>query len=121
MVRARKVSWREYPVNGVVRGLKDRDLWKGLRDKRMRTSPISPPTRINTVGNEVVKPTLSSMGLTPRKLSHRPPPGEDAALDTLQSFLASRGNCIGGECPPQIKQAIIALGYRLTSALDASR
>jgi deoxyribodipyrimidine photo-lyase len=86
-----KVSWREYPVNGVVRGLKDRDLWKGLRDKRMRTSPISPPTRINTVGNEVVKPTLGSMGLTPRKLSHRPPPGEDAALDKLQSFLASRG------------------------------
>ena len=30
------VEWLEFPSNGVIRGLTDRDLWKKKRDSRMR-------------------------------------------------------------------------------------
>ena len=85
------VPWKEFPSNGVIRGLMDRDHWKGLRDKRMLKSPIPPPDSIESIPALEVKPTIDSMGLTPRKLTQRPTPGENAALETLDSFLNSRG------------------------------
>ena len=85
------VPWKEFPSNGVIRGLMDRDHWKGLRDKRMLKSPIPPPDSIESIPAPEVKPTIDSMGLTPRKLTQRPIPGENAALETLDSFLNSRG------------------------------
>ena len=38
-----KVEWLEFPSNGVIRGLTDRDLWKKKRDSRMRIELQEPP------------------------------------------------------------------------------
>ena len=37
------VEWLEFPSNGVIRGLNDRDLWKKKRDSRMRIELQEPP------------------------------------------------------------------------------
>ena len=38
------VDWKEYPSNGVVRGLKDRNAWSRVWRERMRVPIIDPPS-----------------------------------------------------------------------------
>ena len=85
------VEWVEYPTNGVIRGLTDRDKWKYSRDRRMRLELLEPPEELNgpVLGTEV--PTLESLGIVSRGLVHRPEPGQSAAWETLKSFLDERG------------------------------
>ena len=81
------VQWLEFPNNGVIRGLTDRDLWKNKRDSRMRVVLEEPPNLSNKsipLSNVFDR---TSIGLNPRKLSLRPKPGEIAAATRLGEFL----------------------------------
>ena len=40
------IPFHEFPSNGVVRGLKDRDGWARIRNKRMAQAPLSAPCEI---------------------------------------------------------------------------
>ena len=81
------IKWIEYPNNGVVRRLGNRDGWKRERDKRMRDSLSSPPIFKEGIPFDGIVPELEDIGFTPRELSYRPEPGERAAIDRLDSFL----------------------------------
>ena len=89
--RNKGIEWAEYPHNGVVRRLGTRDEWKRRRDKRMREPLSDAPFFSEGIqfGGEI--PQLEDLGFYPRKLTMRPVPGEDAAIERLESFLSHRG------------------------------
>ena len=81
------IEWLEFPSNGVIRGLTDRDLWKKKRDSRMRIELQDPP---NLENKFVLKSTTFdrvSIGLKSRKLSIQREAGESAAAIRLNEFL----------------------------------
>ena len=88
---ANNVLWQEHPSNGVVRGLKDRDRWNGLRNRRMMATSFSAPERIQNHPSldsidetlEVV-PDHKSLVKTPLEA------GERAAHGWLDSFVEQR-------------------------------
>ncbi|MGB2479619.1 MAG: FAD-binding domain-containing protein, partial [Candidatus Poseidoniaceae archaeon] len=82
-----KVEWLEFPSNGVIRGLTDRDLWKKKRDSRMRIDLQGSPNIENKsipISNTFDR---TSIGLNPRKLSFKREAGEAAAEYRLVEFL----------------------------------
>ncbi len=81
------VEWLEFPSNGVIRGLTDRDLWKKKRDSRMRIELQSPPNLENKCIPTSNTFDRTSIGLNPRKLSLHREPGESAAATRLADFL----------------------------------
>ena len=85
------IRFEEYPTNGVIRGLIDRDHWSPLRDARIRMPLLDPPDRIVGIDLGTDIPTVSELGLIARPLTDRPEPGELAALNTARSFLEVRG------------------------------
>lgn len=85
--KANSIEWIEYPSNGVIRNLDDRDNWKKQRDARMRETNLEPPLIQNSILFEGTEPEISDFGLKSRKLTNRPKPGEEAALSRLKSFL----------------------------------
>ena len=87
------VQFEEFPSNGVIRGLRSRDDWKALRDRRIDASLIEAPSRIRTLPNiqSDAIPHASELGFNTRELQYRPEPGESAAMNTLFSFLDERG------------------------------
>ena len=85
-----EIQWIEFPSNGVVRGLESRDNWKASRDARMSEPLIEIPHNLTVIPAKE-NPDLTSMKLNPRPLKHRPVPGEDAAMSTIDSFLKERG------------------------------
>ena len=91
--RSSGVKWSEYPSNGVIRSLPDRDNWKALRDRRIQAESIPTPTRLAAPDNAYSDkiPTMHELGLHARGLIGRPLPGRQAACDTLESFLEERG------------------------------
>ena len=85
--RNQGIDWIEYPTNGVIRKLKDRDLWKRKRDARMRENLYQPLEITNCVEFHGDVPTVGSLGIKPRKLTNYPTPGQSAAFRRLDSFL----------------------------------
>ena len=85
------VEWLEYPNNGVIRGMNERDKWKTSRDRRMGLDLLAPPKKIAGVQSVPGNVTMQSIGIGRRQIIHRPVPGQDAAMDVLRSFLSSRG------------------------------
>ena len=85
------ISWIEYPNNGVVRRLGDRDGWKKERDARMRSPLSDPPIFKETIPYKEKIPDMADIGLNPRILVNRPEPGENAAIEKLQKFLQEDG------------------------------
>ena len=85
------VQWTEFPSNGVIRGMKDRDVWKKQRDSRMKIELKSAPRQINGIERPTETPKLEEMEIENRSLSNRQLAGEDAALECLQSFINERG------------------------------
>lgn len=92
--KTQKIEWREFPSNGVVRGLQSRELWAQIRDGRMRADQIKAPTKL--LGLETIEP-----GSIPRipepQLETRPfancsiqRGGRKRGLETLKSFLDER-------------------------------
>ena len=61
--KASAIEWIEYPSNGVIRNLDDRDNWKKQRDARMRETNIDPPLIRNSVPFEGSEPEISEFGL----------------------------------------------------------
>lgn len=89
--RSEGIEWREYPHNGVVRRLGNRDDWKRRRDKRMREPLSDAPLFLEGIQFAGKIPRLEDLGFYPRKLAMRPVPGEGAAIEKLESFLSHRG------------------------------
>lgn len=88
------VSFREFPQNGVVRGLKNRDGWSGVWEERMSEAPCRPPYKLTGVGGSMKLhfPSLEHLKCktTPRDV--RVKGGESRALELLESFISSRGH-----------------------------
>lgn len=94
--RAADVSFDEYPHNGVVRGLTDRDqrmkIWKERMSRAPApapsTIPMASPTRKRCAATEI--PTTAELGLSPAAGAVQRV-DEEAALIVLESFLQRRG------------------------------
>lgn len=94
--RERGVALREFPRNGVVRGLSDRDRRIKVWRQRMEESPLPAPQSIPTSG-ELRREAAGRALPTLEELGFAPPGGgvqrldENAAGRTLTSFLLTRG------------------------------
>ncbi|MDE8344311.1 MAG: FAD-binding domain-containing protein [Acidocella sp.] len=88
------VRWTERPQFGVVRGPGlNRDRWSSQWNRAME-QPITPsPLDITWVQSEISldPPSANLMGLAQDGILYPQPPGRDAALATLESFLKVRG------------------------------
>ena len=81
------IEWIEFPTNGVIRKLSDRDMWKRKRDSRMRENLYHPPMISDCIEFRGDVPTMDTMGIVTRRLTNYPVPGQDAAFERLDSFL----------------------------------
>lgn len=84
------VVWHEFPQFGVVRGLKNRNLWHSAWERHM-ASPVEKVDSLRFWG----KPSESTFSMgAPHYLKHNPPMrqlgGRVHALKTLHSFLNAR-------------------------------
>ena len=89
--KTNNIIWTEFPNNGVIRNLKNRDVWTKERNLRMLTPLSEAPIITNSITNNEKIPKISDMGIKPRQLENRPIPGEEAALNKLQNFLNMSG------------------------------
>ena len=86
-------SFTEYPTNGIIRGLRSRDNWKGKRDARVSSELINRPIIIKSpedLKSDII-PDAEGIGISSRELVDRPIAGEKAAISVLFSFLDERG------------------------------
>ena len=91
--KSKKLNWKEFPTNAVIRGLKNRDNWYKLRTERLMEDVIPSPSKLK-FGNELRMNSLSSskeIGIIPRKLRDEYKPGEIEAKKNLDTFLNKRG------------------------------
>lgn len=92
--RAHGVAWREWPQNGVVRGLRERDGWQSRRDAFV-AGPVAeaPPTWTNVDLPWDEPPPRDALAavLTDADAPQRQRGGRNEGLQTLQRFLASGG------------------------------
>ena len=88
--RAHAVDWQEFPQFGVVRGLKNRDLWQASWEEHM-ASPVHSTEGLRFWRGPSTAPLVMS---APAHLKHNPPfrqrGGRPLAIDTLQHFLSVR-------------------------------
>lgn len=86
------VQWTESPQTGVVRRLRSRAGWAARWEQRMNApeAPVVHGFRAATGVDAGALPTLRDLGL-PAVATPLPPGGEQAAWDTLGSFLDGRG------------------------------
>lgn len=88
------INLHEFPSNGVVRRLKNRDDWTKIRNKRMFENLITTPKRLK----KIQKIELGDIPSKDDKLFGAPllgdvqQGGRIAALKTLNSFLQQRGH-----------------------------
>jgi deoxyribodipyrimidine photo-lyase len=89
----RSVRWREWPQNGVVRGLRSRDGWARRWHTRMAAPQVLPPVGFRGASGLRLEalPDLAALGLAPHGKTLQPA-GEGAAGETLRSFLDHRGH-----------------------------
>ncbi len=84
------IPWHEFPEFGVVRRLKNRDLWQSAWERHMRT----PQLNIQTLQFWRPSPIDGLVMNAPSHLRHNPPlrqlGGRKHALKTLHSFLNAR-------------------------------
>ena len=88
---ANGVQWNEHPSNGVVRGLKDRDRWNGLRNRRMTAPCFAAPESVQ--GHPYFDSIDETAEVVPdhRNLVNTPlEAGERAAHGWLDSFVEQR-------------------------------
>ena len=90
--KSNRIIWNELPSNGVVRRLKSRDDWSGLRNVRMKNSIIPTPTFIpffNHITSESI-PSKEDPFFGKRIEGTTQSGGRLEALRTLYSFLKER-------------------------------
>jgi deoxyribodipyrimidine photo-lyase len=88
--KSHDVIWHEFAQFGVVRGLKNRNLWQSAWERHM-ASPIQAIDSVTFLN----KPTEAPLAMSaPSHLKHNPPMrqrgGRILALNTLHSFLHAR-------------------------------
>ena len=88
--QANGVTWNEFAQFGVVRGLKNRNIWNKEWERHM-SSPVQKVGALTFWRNDHTKPFAM---LAPECLRHNPPlrqlGGRSHALSTLHSFLNAR-------------------------------
>jgi len=88
--RSHGIKWQEYPQFGVVRGLKNRDLWKSAWEEHM-ARPIQTPLSLSFWRGA---PKERMVMTAPTHLTHNPPlrqrGGRALGLASLKSFLNAR-------------------------------
>lgn len=88
--QANQVSWHEFPQFGVVRGLKNRNLWQSAWEQHMQ-SPMQHPAALRFWRCTPAEPFAMT---APRHLMHDPAlrqrGGRDLAMATLHGFLHAR-------------------------------
>jgi deoxyribodipyrimidine photo-lyase len=86
------IDWVELPQSGVVRRLKGRDGWAGLRDGFMAQPTQEVPALTGVPGAEPgAIPNARMLRLADDRCLHRQAGGRARGLATLDSFLTSRG------------------------------
>jgi deoxyribodipyrimidine photo-lyase len=86
------IDWVELPQSGVVRRLKGRDGWAGLRDGFMARAIEDLPALTGVAGAEPgAIPTAQMLRLADDRCLHRQAGGRVRGLAALDSFLTSRG------------------------------
>ncbi|MEM0965709.1 MAG: deoxyribodipyrimidine photo-lyase [Verrucomicrobiota bacterium] len=86
------VTWTEFPQNGVVRGLRDRDGWSKLWGERMKHAPLPKPDSLSSPYKGTSKiPVLPTENSYSWKRSVDLRGGETAARHVLESFVGGRG------------------------------
>ena len=83
------ITFTEFPTNGIIRGLRTRDNWKGKRDSRVSSELINRPIIIKSpegLKSDII-PDAEGIGISSRELVDRPIAGEKAAISVLFSFL----------------------------------
>jgi len=84
------ISWNEFPQFGVVRGLKNRDMWQSAWERHMR----APQSHMESLRFWRPADTKGFDLQAPSHLQHNPPMrqsgGRKQALATLRSFLNAR-------------------------------
>jgi deoxyribodipyrimidine photo-lyase len=91
--RTARIPVHELPQTGAVRGLKDRDHWHTIWERRMHARPIDPPGRIEGISGIEPGPIPdhAMLGLRPPSGLDLQCGGERQAQATLASFLRVRG------------------------------
>lgn len=92
--RAHGVAWREWPQNGVVRGLRERDGWQARRDAFMAAPLAEPPERwvsADLPWHEPPSRDALAAVLTDADAPGRQRGGRTEGLRALQRFLAGGG------------------------------
>jgi deoxyribodipyrimidine photo-lyase len=88
------VAWREFPNAGVVRRLKNRDVWSRIWTDRMRSVPLCKPQNVPTfsvsIDSHGVVP-IEKLGLAGNDKKMRQRGGRSVAIEDLASFFAQRG------------------------------
>ena len=97
--RAEGISWHEFPANGVVRRLRNRDGWATTRNAVMTAPIAASPTQIRFV--QLVNVSTmheQTLAMLEEPVSGRPPVshvqagGRHEGLAVLESFLRSRSS-----------------------------
>ena len=101
--RTKKIGWREFPRNGVVRGLKSRSDWSKKWKSRMDCPPEKAPVKLNRV--EIQSDRMPGSGPIWQGNSidffRNLPGGRRAGENVLNSFITSRHhNYKGGISSP---------------------
>ena len=91
--RIQSVKIYEYPCNGVVRRLKNRDDWSKIRNSRIAKPLITEPQRLNAITNIPLGdiPSKNDPIFGPLTIGITQKGGRSAAIKTLKSFLEERG------------------------------
>lgn len=90
-----QICWYEYPQNGVVRGLKNRNDWTSIWQQRMHTAMIPVP-QCNMVNLHITPPSVSQLQSIPHLKKPQPDKplrqkgGSAHAYKALDTFLNGR-------------------------------
>jgi deoxyribodipyrimidine photo-lyase len=117
--KTNRAIWHQYPQNGVVRGLKNRDEWHGLWEAHMRAPCVSlsgvnlpTATKYQPILTLPKRPIVRAVG---EDKQYRQSGGREEALAVLNSFLNDRSRHYRGGISSPIKAA--AFSSRLSPYL----
>lgn len=99
--RAQQITWYEFPQNGVVRRLKNRDRWNAIWHSRMRapTYPVPQATLANIQETHLFEENINVGLLYDKPQADKPQRqkgGRTQALNMLTSFLNGRASLYRG-------------------------
>ncbi|MFC4994960.1 cryptochrome/deoxyribodipyrimidine photo-lyase family protein [Rubritalea tangerina] len=91
--REQGVLFQEFPQNGVIRRLSDRDGWAERWNRRMQQDVMQIPALMHSPEVRHTGDILdaAALGLVDREMVERQVGGEDEAHEVLESFLYHRG------------------------------